>query len=103
MEHTKEAACIGKVDAEGEAAGESGNAGGEDADPIVLAFGADAADEIGAVEFTEELGQVGGVVLEVAVESGDEGGFRGIESGEEGGALAAVDLVADAPDVGELG
>jgi hypothetical protein len=103
MEDPEEAAGIGKVDAEGEAAGKAGDTGGDNPDPVVLTFGADSADEVGAFEFAEEFGQVGGVVLEVPVEGGDEGGFRGIESGEEGGALATVYLVADTADVGKLG
>jgi hypothetical protein len=103
VEDAEEAAGIGEVDAEGEATGEPGDTGREDTDPIILSFGADAADEVGAVEFVEEFGEVGGVVLEVTIQGGDEGGFRGVESSEEGGALSAVYLVADAADVGELG
>ena len=58
----------------------------------VFAFAAVTAGEIGAVFFQlgDEKGNVGGIVLEIAVEEGDVLTFGRHDSGEHGGALAGV-------------
>jgi hypothetical protein len=61
-----------------------------------------AEDDVGvAVEQgLQELGQIGGVVLEVGVLHGDEGTGRVREPGPQGRPLAAVHEVTQHPDTG---
>ena len=70
-----------------------GKLGGVAAGCGVLAIGAVAADEIFARLFQlgDELGNLGGVVLAVAIHEGDEWLGRVAEAGKHGGGLAFVD------------
>ena len=60
-------------------------------------------DRVGALGFRLERGfqhggDVGGVVLAVAIEGGDESAVGGFHAGNDGGTLAAAVAVADADE-----
>ena len=77
--------------------------GGEGPDTGVLAVLAPAADDVGvfAFEEVEHCGDVGGVVLEVAVHGDDDAAAGEVEAGGEGGGLAEVAAKADEADLRE--
>ena len=86
------------------AADEIGEAALEAFEGGVAAFGAVAADEVVALmEEVNHGGEVMGVVLEVAVEEGDEGGGGGHDAGVHGGGLAAILGKGEDADAGEWG
>jgi len=65
-------------------------------DGVVDAVLAPAAGEVVAlVDFFEEIGDVFGLVLEVAIEGDDDGAGGFVEAGGEGGGLAEVAAEAD--------
>jgi hypothetical protein len=47
----------------------------------------------------EQARKIGRIVLEIAVECGDQGALGGAESGQKGGALTAIDAVSYPTDV----
>jgi hypothetical protein len=67
----------------------------------VFAGGAVSANEVEAlVEFVGELEDIGGIVLEVAVEEGDDFAVSGVDAGVEGGALPGILFKLEEADVG---
>jgi tagaturonate epimerase len=100
FEGAQAAAGVVEIHAEHRGAGAAGDFGGDAAEPIVLALGPHAADDVVFFQLGEEAGKIGGIVLEVAVEGDDDGGAGVAEAGPEGGALAGVAAVAEAADAG---
>ncbi len=89
--HLEGAAGVADAVAGEAAADQVGDAALEAFEGGVAALGAVAADEVEAlVEQVEHGGEVAGVVLEVAVEEGDDGSGGGHDAGVHGGGLAAI-------------
>lgn len=96
VKHAQVAAGIGEVDAQGQLARPAGNAGRDLADGAIDAFGANPANHIPVAQVGQHRGEIRGVVLDVAVEGGDNCAVAALEAGPESGALSAIAVVAHA-------
>ena len=69
-------------------------------EPIVIALGANATNEIAIVKRIEQFWQVRGIVLEITIEGGDDGRGAGDDPGPKGGALPCIFLMPETTDAG---
>ena len=90
FEGSQVAAGILEIDAQDETAREPGDPSGDAAAEVILSPHAHAAGQVAVFERSNQFWQVGRIVLEVAVEGGDELTAAGLESGPQRGALATM-------------
>lgn len=90
FEGAKAAACIAEIDAQNRFARRPGDARRHAAEKIVLPCDTHSADEIVIGQSGEQSRQISGIILQVAIERGNDGRFSRTEPGPQRGALAGV-------------
>jgi len=99
-EHPDGATGVAEAGAQGDPARPGGKAGGDAPQPCVLPAGADALDKVIAGQLAEQAREVGGIVLEIAIEGGEDAAAGGLKPGPEGGALARLAAEAEPANPG---
>ena len=100
LEDANGATGVLEVHAKRGLAGPAGDLRGEPPQQRILPSQPHAADEIDPFEFADHARQVGGVVLQIAVEGGQNRAGRGLNARPERGALAGVANVLEPTHTG---
>jgi hypothetical protein len=98
LENSKSTARVGKIHSEHSFARPAGDPRGNASNDIILPFDPNATNEVALLQLRQQLGQIGRIILQIAIKRGQNGGRCGLKAGPKRGALPAIPTVFQSAD-----